>query len=57
VDSEGSLIGPGHIGLFRADGSDQASMHFYNGERSGRPTLAIRRVHWTSDGWPELLPD
>jgi hypothetical protein len=39
VDSEGSLIGPGHIGLFRADGSDQASMHFYNGERSGRPTL------------------
>ncbi|MFM1904544.1 MAG: hypothetical protein RLZZ440_2444 [Planctomycetota bacterium] len=57
VGSEGNFIGPGHLGLFRGTAGDQASMHFYDGAREGRPTLAIRRVRWTSDGWPELVPE
>lgn len=57
AQTSGSFIGPGHIGLFQADGIEMASMHFYDGTRDGRPTLAIRRVEWTGDGWPELAPE
>ncbi len=54
LETTGSFIGPGHIGLFQVDAATMASMHFYDGEREGRPTLAIRPVGWTDDGWPEV---
>ncbi len=54
LETTGSFIGPGHIGLFQIGGATMASLHFYDGDREGRPTLAIRPVGWTDDGWPEL---
>ena len=54
--TEGNFIGPGHIGLFKDDsGKEWASVHFYDGTRDGAPHLALRRLGWTSDGWPEIL--
>lgn len=51
---EGDFIGPGHVGLLRADGREWASVHFYDGSRHGAPTLALRPLGWTEDGWPRI---
>lgn len=57
AETTGSCIGPGHIGLFQVGHATLASMHFYDGDREGRPTLAIRPVGWTDVGWPELISE
>lgn len=56
VGTEGDFIGPGHLSVFTRDGEDWASMHFYDGARRGAPTLALRRLSWTEDGWPVVAP-
>lgn len=52
--TQGALVGPGHLGVFEHGGQFLASMHFYDATRGGAPHLAIRRLTWTSDGWPEI---
>ncbi len=54
LETQGNLIGPGHIGIFNVEGQAWASLHFYDGTREGAPHLALRRVRWTDDGWPEI---
>ena len=55
LSTEGDFIGPGHAGLLReADGREWVSFHFYDGARNGTPTLALRRLIWTDDGWPKI---
>lgn len=56
IGTEGDFIGPGHFSVFKRDDADWASMHFYDGARNGAPTLALRRVGWTDDGWPRVEP-
>lgn len=54
--TKGEFIGPGHAGLFRdADGTEWASVHFYDGAHNGAPTLGLRRINWTADGWPQVI--
>lgn len=52
--TQANLIGPGHIGIFKVEKETWASMHFYDGTREGAPHLALRRVRWTDDAWPEI---
>ena len=54
--SDDAFIGPGHAGIFEANGRNLFSCHFYDGTRRGRATLAIRPLHWGADGWPHLPP-
>ena len=54
LGTEGKLIGPGHAGILSEGGRDWLSYHYYDGTRRGVPTLGIRRLHWDSEGWPEL---
>lgn len=48
----GRFIGPGHIGIFSENGSDWFSYHFYDADHDGAPTLNLRRLDWSADGWP-----
>ena len=51
--AEGKLIGPGHFGLLADDGVEKFSCHYEADlDHGGRPTLAIRPLLWTPDGWP-----
>jgi arabinan endo-1,5-alpha-L-arabinosidase len=46
------VIGPGHCGVFSAQGLDLLVHHYYDGFEYGRPTLQIRPLIWDADGWP-----
>lgn len=52
--TQGTFIGPGHIGVFTHNGMTLASMHFYDATREGAPHLAIRRLRWNENGWPDI---
>lgn len=54
LDTNGRFIGPGHAGILEAGGTNWFSFHFYDSDNRGRPTLDIRRLDWTADGWPAL---
>ena len=56
LETEGNVIGPGHAGLFQEAGTNWLSFHFYDGSHGGTPTLGVRQLHWTADGWPEAEP-
>ncbi len=51
--SNGPFIGPGQAGILSTSETDWLSCHFYDGTRHGIPTLAIRRLKWNTNGWPE----
>ncbi len=50
--TEGTMIGPGHVGIFSEDGKDWLGIHFYDRAQNGRPTFALRTLTWGDDGWP-----
>jgi arabinan endo-1,5-alpha-L-arabinosidase len=50
--TEGTFIGPGHAGVFHEGEVDYLSCHFYDRNRGGAATLAVRRLIWTADSWP-----
>jgi len=55
LGTAGDFIGPGHAGLLRdAAGVEWVSVHFYDGSNHGSPTLALRHLGWTEDGWPQV---
>ena len=46
-------IGPGHFGRLVDDGVEKFSCHYEADlDRGGRPTLDLRPLLWTADGWP-----
>jgi arabinan endo-1,5-alpha-L-arabinosidase len=51
---EGNFIGPGHAAILQDGEKFWFSCHFYDGANRGRSMLAIRRLHWSKDGWPVL---
>lgn len=54
LETEGTMIGPGHAGLYEEADQLLLSYHFYDGTRRGRPRLAVRPLTWTEDGWPAI---
>jgi arabinan endo-1,5-alpha-L-arabinosidase len=54
LGTAGRYIGPGHIGILDTRGTNWLSFHFYDGNNRGRPTLEIRPLDWTADGWPAV---
>ncbi len=54
LDAAGDQIGPGHIGVLVDGDREYVSYHYYDGADRGRSKLAVRRLAWTADGWPEL---
>lgn len=52
LGTEGRWVGPGHAGVFREGQHTWLSCHFYDRERGGMATLAVRRLEWDADGWP-----
>jgi arabinan endo-1,5-alpha-L-arabinosidase len=53
--TEGEHIGPGHFGLL-PDG-ERFSLHYEaDPAANGKPGLAIRKLTWSSDGWPVAGP-
>lgn len=49
------FIGPGHIAILAGEDSDTFSYHYYDRDSRGRSRLAIGRLRWTDDGWPEAV--
>lgn len=59
-------FGPGHFGLFRENGVDYVTFHYYdpNGyypnpaaNNQGGPTLGLAKLVWGEDGWPSVSLD
>jgi len=44
--------GPGHNAILSDGGHDYLVYHAYDALNNGIPTLQIRPLSWTSDGWP-----
>jgi arabinan endo-1,5-alpha-L-arabinosidase len=54
LGTRGRLIGPGHPGIVTVNGVDWMSCHFYDRDRRGQPALALCKLQWSPDGWPEV---
>jgi arabinan endo-1,5-alpha-L-arabinosidase len=52
LGSQGDVIGPGHCAVLQTDKGDYLIHHFYDGAKHGMPTLQVRPLTWTADGWP-----
>ncbi len=65
LETEGTRIGPGHIGIWRdgsptespQNGLDYSTFHFYDGQNNGVATLAMQTLWWDSAGWPHMGRD
>ncbi|GAC1589465.1 MAG: hypothetical protein NVS3B25_07080 [Hymenobacter sp.] len=56
--SKNNYIGPGQVGLFRENGIEYLTYHYYDGSRTnGPPTLAIGKLTWGAAGWPAVTQD
>jgi arabinan endo-1,5-alpha-L-arabinosidase len=55
LGSCGAFVGPGHAGIVSRDGTDWLSCHFYDGTHGGIPALALLRLRWSTNGWPEVV--
>ena len=61
TESKSPVFGPGHcmvisdkMMFFSGKKQDYLVNHFYDGEQNGVPTLQIRPITWTKDGWPTV---
>ncbi len=52
LEGAGRYIGPGHNSVLKEGDKDWLVYHFYDGENRGIPTLQIRPLTWSEDGWP-----
>jgi hypothetical protein len=56
LGGEGDFIGPGHLSIFSANGSDWFGYHYYDGSDDGASRFNIRSIRWAADGWPLAGP-
>jgi arabinan endo-1,5-alpha-L-arabinosidase len=49
--------GPGHNAVYQQGHSVILVNHAYDAQNFGRPTLQIRPLYWSADGWPTLTLD
>lgn len=54
LTTSGNFIGPGHAGIITQGSTNWFSCHFYDGTRSGRPTLGLLPLRWEAGGWPQV---
>jgi len=54
LGTEGRFIGPGHAGIVNDGSQEWFSFHYYNADNRGRPTMALRKLHWDEAGWPKV---
>jgi arabinan endo-1,5-alpha-L-arabinosidase len=52
--SYGNWRGPGHNGIFSANGIDWLVYHAYDADESGISKLRIEPIQWDDDGWPHV---
>jgi arabinan endo-1,5-alpha-L-arabinosidase len=52
LQSADRFVGPGHAAVFSEGPQSLLSYHFYDGQRRGAPTLAVRQLSWNTNGWP-----
>jgi len=57
LSSNNQKIGPGGQSLLKIKRKGKKNMiilvyHYYDGLDNGLPKLGIKRLGWTSDGWP-----
>jgi len=52
LESKAPVFGPGHCAVLQDITGDLLVHHFYDGDANGVPTLQIRPLKWSSDGWP-----
>jgi hypothetical protein len=53
----GRYVGPGHVGIFSEGTNDWVGMHFYDANKGGTPSLDLRALNWSADGWPQVDDD
>jgi arabinan endo-1,5-alpha-L-arabinosidase len=56
LGTEGRFIGPGHISIFSAHGTDWFGYHYYDGDNNGVSKYNLRALRWSADGWPVAGP-
>jgi arabinan endo-1,5-alpha-L-arabinosidase len=56
LQTSGSFIGPGQVGICTDGGTNWLSCHFYDGKRRGFSTLAVLPLQWQTNGWPAIAP-
>lgn len=54
LETNGTVIGPGHCAVLQEPGRDLLAYHFYDGEANGTPTLRVQPLKWDREGWPVL---
>lgn len=50
----GRVRGPGHNAVLQDGDRDYMVHHFYDDLARGTPTLQIRPITWSEDGWPQV---
>lgn len=50
-------IGPGHSGIFKHNGIEYFSYHYYDANNNGRPRLMIQQIQWNNNGFPVILQE
>lgn len=50
-------VGRGHVSILQDSAGDYIVYHAYDTQADGAPTLRIRRLAWTADGWPVAADD
>lgn len=56
LQTEKNVIGPGHCAVLQERGRDLLIHHFYDGAANGVPTLQVRPLSWSRDGWLKPMP-
>ncbi|MBW4331247.1 arabinan endo-1,5-alpha-L-arabinosidase [Stakelama sp. CBK3Z-3] len=46
------FVGRGHVSILQDADQDYIIYHAYDRQANGAPTLRIRRINWTDNGWP-----
>lgn len=52
LDKSKRWKGPGHVSILQDGGKDYIVYHAYDARNKGVPTLRIRELGWSKDGWP-----
>ena len=52
IQGNENWYGAGHCSVYTFDNEDYLFFHAYDASDEGRSKLKIRKINWTSDGWP-----
>ena len=55
VEGAGRWHGPGHSAVLQEKTGDKILYHAYDGAFGGVPTLRVKKLIWSADGWPVVV--